>query len=373
MPAGERKKAGDLLNERTPILTRKSTFAATLPNIEDIDVQIAEHGVGVANEPYLRIFSKINVVETVNCSNPDCYNGGFSLGSLIHEMVDKKATTLEKRETCQGYQGGGVIDLHAHKKCLNTFDIKITIKYKPEGADQPAALHPADHFEPIHRRASDRADAVPVPRPFAQGSPNLDTPLPGELQSLMSSTMESRRSDWSREVSEGLKKLESRGWNISRLYADNVFVDTMLTAAQVAMRSSQPEKHQALRNAVLNAVLPNHPDQSLMQMFLNLIDNFTPWHITILKFFQNPSQWLDRNKPGFGNIFSGGLATLLEKAYPELRQQRPFYDNIWNDLYQKGLVNTENLHGIMTVNKLRESRTTDIGDKFLAFIEDPVK
>ena len=370
MPADDRKKAGNLLNERTPILTRKSTFAATLPTLEDIDVQVAEHGVGVVNAPYLRMFSKINVVETVNCSNPNCYNGGFSLGNLIHEMVDKKETSLERHETCQGYEGGGLVDLHAHKKCLNFFEVKITIKYKPEKSARAEAKKPAENVEVVHRRASDRADAIP--RSTGPLTPKLESPLPEELQQLLASTMEDRRNDWSKDVADGLKKLESRGWNISRLSSDDVFVDTMLRSAQIVMRSSQPEKRRALRNAVLNAVLPNHPEQSLQQMFLNLVDTFTPWHITILKFFQNPGLWLDRNKPGFGNIFSGGLATLLEKAYPELRQQRPFYDHIWSDLYQKSLVTIENLHGIMTVYKLRESRTTEIGNKFLAFIEDPV-
>jgi hypothetical protein len=49
-------------------------------------------------------------------------------------------------------------------------------------------------------------------------------------------------------------------------------------ASQAALRNSQKEKLTALRNAVLNAALPNPPEESIQQMFVNFIDSLTVWH-----------------------------------------------------------------------------------------------
>jgi hypothetical protein len=131
MAGDEKRKAGKLVNERTPILQRKSTYATTLPTIEDIFVEVTEHGSGVFEMPFTRTYIKLNVCDHINCSDPNCYNGGFSLGNLIREMVDKKQTHLEKNEICQGYQGISP-GKREFKKCLNFFEVRITIKYKEE-------------------------------------------------------------------------------------------------------------------------------------------------------------------------------------------------------------------------------------------------
>ncbi len=67
----------------------------------------------------------------------------------------------------------------------------------------------------------------------------------------------------------------------------------------------------------------------------------------------------------------GGADHILESAYPELKNRRDFYDQIWKDLFQKGLVNCDSLHGMMTGRGIFEKRTTDLGDKFLGFIVNP--
>jgi hypothetical protein len=95
-------------------------------------------------------------------------------------------------------------------------------------------------------------------------------------------------------------------------------------------------------------------------MFLNFIDVFTEWHLRILKLFQTP--------PVDQNISMGGLSHALEKAFPELRGQRFFYDSVWRDLYLRSLVNTEHLHVTMSGSGLAQKRTTQHGEQFLAFI-----
>jgi hypothetical protein len=72
-----------------------------------------------------------------------------------------------------------------------------------------------------------------------------------------------------------------------------------------------------------------------------------------------------------GNMMMGGLSTILERAYPDLQGRRDFYDQVWRELYGRGLVTTEGLHTTMSAQGLASKRTTDRGDRFLAFIAPP--
>jgi hypothetical protein len=91
------------------------------------------------------------------------------------------------------------------------------------------------------------------------------------------------------EVGNALQKLEAeRGVQLEDLQTDETFIDTVMQASQAAMRNSQDEKRRALRNAVMNAALPNAPEQSLQELFVAFIDLFTVWHLRVLKLFQDP-------------------------------------------------------------------------------------
>jgi hypothetical protein len=164
-------------------------------------------------------------------------------------------------------------------------------------------------------------------------------------------------------VAEGLRRLELEGLDIESLRENEEFISAVMQASQIAMRTHQDEKLEALRNAILNVVSRNAPDEALQLVFLNLVDTFTDWHIRILRLFQSPPQQ--------ENLMSGALSQVLENAFPELRGQRDFYDSVWRDLYLRSLVGTENLHAMGTGTGLGQKRTTKIGDKFLAFIEGP--
>jgi hypothetical protein len=136
-----------------------------------------------------------------------------------------------------------------------------------------------------------------------------------------------------------------------------------MQASQIAVGTHQQEKLEMLRNAVLNVATGQSTDDSLQTMFLNFVDVFTVWHMRVLRFAQAP--------PGNSNLMAGALARILEDAFPELRGQREFYDSVWRDLFQRGLVNTEGLHVTMTGSGLAAKRTTGHGDKFLAFVTAP--
>ncbi len=196
--------------------------------------------------------------------------------------------------------------------------------------------------------------------------------LPELFERFVTPPLERRRDEWMTEVGEALRDLEeNRGVNLEELQSNEEFIDTVLQASQVALRNSQEEKRTALRNAILNAALPNPPEQALQQMFLSFVDGFTVWHLRLLKLFDNPPQWAREHNHVFPVMNKGSLARVLVSAFPELDGKRAFYDQVWEDLYQRGLVSTTSLYTTMSKQGVRSKRTTELGTQFLRFIEEP--
>jgi hypothetical protein len=176
-----------------------------------------------------------------------------------------------------------------------------------------------------------------------------------------------------KQVGQALRDLEEKqGVDLEDLQSNDVFIDTVMQASQIALRNSQDEKRSALCNAIYNAALPNPPEQSLQQMFLSFVDSFTVWHIRMLNLFNDPQQWAAEHNHQFPEtVVAGSLSnSILESAFPELQGKRAFYDQIWQDLHQKGLVNTDGLHTMMSGQGLRAKRTSDLGTRFLRFVEE---
>lgn len=219
----------------------------------------------------------------------------------------------------------------------------------------------SDNYASPKRSAGDVAHTVA--KAGLSAVPIVGGPAAELFQLVIVPPLEKRRAEWMERVAEGLKKLEAKGLNIETLRDNEQFISAVMQASQIALRTHQEEKLNALRNAVLNVASNQTPDEALQAMFLSFVDNFTEWHMRVLKLFQHPP-----DQPG---VMMGSLVPALENRYPELRERREFYDNIWRDLFSRGLVNTQSLHGMMSGSGLTQKRTTDHGDMFLAFITEP--
>ncbi len=185
---------------------------------------------------------------------------------------------------------------------------------------------------------------------------------------------ERRRDEWIQSVGNGLKELAEKveGFKIEELSQNETFITTVTHASQAAIRNHQKEKLDALRNAVLNAALPNPPQEDLQLMFLNFIDSFMPWHLAILKFFDNPKEWGQRHGITYQSYGMGSPSTILEKSFTELNGKRDLYDLFVKDLFSRGLMSTDSLHTSMSESGMFASRTTDMGKQFLKFITSPL-
>ena len=140
------------------------------------------------------------------------------------------------------------------------------------------------------------------------------------------------------------------------------FISTVMQASQAALRTHNAEKLAALRNAIVNIARGQSPDETTQHLLLTLVDTLSEMHLRILKVAQAP-----KLPPGMG---LGGLGSILEYGIPELREHRELYDQLWKDLYTRGLLNTENLHVTMSANGLMQRRTTGLGETLLRFISE---
>lgn len=182
------------------------------------------------------------------------------------------------------------------------------------------------------------------------------------FQMVIQPPLERRRAEWMDDVAKKLQELESSGLDLERLRENEEFLSTILYASQIAIRTHTEEKLVALRNATLNVAIGQAPDSALQSIFLNYVDMFCDWHILILKLFQSPPK---------SELLMGALENVLLNAYPELRNERALYDALWRDLFQRGLVGTESLQSTMGAIGLSQRKTTEHGDKFLSFINEP--
>ncbi len=205
--------------------------------------------------------------------------------------------------------------------------------------------------------------------------PIAGAPAAEILALVIAPPIERRRVEWIESIGNGLKELALKveGFKLEDLAKNEAFITTVTHASQAAIMNHQKEKLEALRNAVLNAALPNAPEEDLQLMFLNFVDSFTPWHLAILKFFDNPKQWGQQHGVSFSTpSFAGSLSQILEEAFVGLKGKRELYDLFVKDLFSHGLMNTESLHGVMSGSGIFASRTTAMGKQFLTFISSPL-
>lgn len=128
----ERKKAMDVFRESNFLFSEKVQFEEAFPMIEEINIEVKENGHGVYQWNENSHYSKSYIPgEYINCKNPLCYNGGFSIGSILREMIAMRQTNLETVKICQGHEGSPK-GRKIYRKCLNSFHIKVFIKYNGE-------------------------------------------------------------------------------------------------------------------------------------------------------------------------------------------------------------------------------------------------
>lgn len=201
--------------------------------------------------------------------------------------------------------------------------------------------------------------------------PGLGGGLSVLFEEVLQRPLDRRRAAWMAQLTEAVAELTEKvdGLDAAALAKDEMFLTAAVQAAQIAQRTHQQEKLDALRNAVQNAALPGAPDDDLQVIFLRLIDDLTTWHLRVLALFDDPAGWFAKYGRGESRVVISSGSDVLEQAFPELRGNRGLYDQLVADLQAEGLLAQGSyLHAMMTPHGAIASRTTARGKAFLAFI-----
>jgi hypothetical protein len=249
---------------------------------------------------------------------------------------------------------------------------------------------------------SDEILKVPIPsggdrvyalvRTILSAIPACGGPATELFNVIVTPPIEARRDEWRKQVGERLAALATNhGVDLEALQKDEAFMDVVMQTTHIAMRNRQVEKRKALCNAITNSALPNAPDESKRQMFLHFIDQFTVWHTKVLKLLSDPNGWVVRSERPRPLIQGGSALAAILWAFPDLKNDPPFCEAIWNDLRQSGLASehppfqfaevpggmigqipqaTPGIQSTMTA-PFGPKFTTSLGDEFLAFINSP--
>ena len=203
--------------------------------------------------------------------------------------------------------------------------------------------------------------------------PYVGPPLSEALATIINAPLQRRIHDWREEVMRRIQALEERleGFSEASLLANENFASAVIEAQMAIMRSNAKEKHEALANAVLNVALDRGPDDDRLQMFMAYIADLTPWHLRLLSLFNDPAGVSQRVGVNMSNISLGGISTLVERVYPELRGHKDFYTQLANDLTYKGLLDGVEFGVTMTGQGMVAKRTTNAGDEFIRFVSAP--
>lgn len=195
------------------------------------------------------------------------------------------------------------------------------------------------------------------------------------LAALIAPRIEQRKTEWLESIARGLVALGERVAQLTPecLSQDEAFTTAFLHASQIALRTHQEEKREALRNSVLNVAIGDAPDDSLQLMFLDALDTLTPWHLDLLACVSNPMEWAtQRDYPVY--VTNPDAAVIFEAVFRDKLPAENFHLQLLEDLYSCGLVaNKMNPRGPLTPHDVEDALPfiTDMGRKFLAFIAIP--
>lgn len=194
------------------------------------------------------------------------------------------------------------------------------------------------------------------------------------LNTLVAPPIERRRNEWMEQIGTALRELEKKETlHLESLQENEAFVDVAIQASQAALRTAHEEKREALRNAVVNAARTPSIDGTKAQMFVALIDSFSPWHLHLLALFSDPQGYIAQRQDLHdlkSDIAASSLSQLVAGVFPDLAESEELTKLIAADLDARGLAQLGNLKTMMSGHGILAKRTTTLGDEFLRFIQD---
>jgi len=127
-------KASDVFRASNPLFASKGTFAEAFPTVVTLVATVTPSD---AYQPTTaQTYTEATACEYVDCESAVCFNGGFSLGGTLREMVRLGETDRRGTAICQGHEGSPK-GRRLTRKCLQFFAYQISVTYRQPGAAVP--------------------------------------------------------------------------------------------------------------------------------------------------------------------------------------------------------------------------------------------
>jgi hypothetical protein len=164
------------------------------------------------------------------------------------------------------------------------------------------------------------------------------------FSSLSTSPMDKRYGRWIDELRSRLMAVEQwiDNFKIEDLVNNEAFTSILIQATQVAIKTHQQEKLDALRNLVVNVALDIDIDEDIRQWCVSQIDSFTTTHLRLLIFLDNPKEFMRLRYPNLNATNPSPSAP--EDIFTGLGDSLEFYNQVYQDLDSLGLLKVPNLN-----------------------------
>ena len=240
-------------------------------------------------------------------------------------------------------------------------------------------------LQPPEATATDKA--VAATRAAGSAGLGLALPIVGDVVSTIlaeafPTAYQRRCSEWRADVTASLNELANRDIDLEALKSNDTFIDLVVDATTIAIRTGSEQKRRSLRNAIINAGLPGPPSAAKQRLFLRLVDEFDDLHLQLLNFFDSPGEFLRAQGQSLplhdgptGMAYdpttsNASLKRVLDLAFREYSKQQEFLGTVISEVKRRGLITSEKLFVHCHEGS---SLTTPLGQEFLRFVLTPHK
>lgn len=192
---------------------------------------------------------------------------------------------------------------------------------------------------------------------------------------LFAAKVQKRRDDWFRRIGVALAELLQRADDldaaVDALASDDRLVTAVMVATDIAGRTHEEEKLEALRNACLHTATDKDLDDQYVYVFLRLIDDLSTLHLKVLTYLSDPIGYFEMHNIERPHFIAAARRQAFEQAMPAVAADKQITDLVLRDLEARGLNKGGDLTGIVSENAVYDTMATDLGLEFLAFIAPP--
>lgn len=211
----------------------------------------------------------------------------------------------------------------------------------------------------VHRLTMAAAQLVP----YAGGA------LAELFHSIVKSPMERRQLQAMEVMMEAINELQDKSERpVEMLMKDEAFVSTFFTASQLAVRTAEPEKLAAIKQAVIKGALDGSISEAIQQMYLSTLSQITSIHLRLLTYFKGLNGGTVRNTSTGDRNVQNSYFEHAARCFPE-GINRAILERATRELNALGVIAVpegfpQSLGGPNFVTMM----LTDFGKGFLDFI-----